>query len=106
NNISCIRNKDLLNVNTSSDICVFYNPIFNMTGATKILSGLTYTSDSVHIVDETDEEINLNFSFTGNLSSLSNDDLYFSYDLFKLNEGVFIKPPIFSSNQLSNPYYS
>ena len=31
-----VRNKDILNVNMSSDICVFKSPTFNVSGATKI----------------------------------------------------------------------
>jgi hypothetical protein len=31
-----VRNKDILNVNTSSDFCVFQNPTFDISGATKV----------------------------------------------------------------------
>jgi len=33
---SAIRNKDILNVSTSSDFCIFTTPLFSMSGATKI----------------------------------------------------------------------
>ena len=33
---SGVRNKDILNVNMSSDMCVFVNPQFNLSGASKV----------------------------------------------------------------------
>jgi len=41
-----VRNKDILNVNTSSDICVFTSPTYTMSGASKILPCFD-TSDCV-----------------------------------------------------------
>ena len=35
-----VRNKDILNVNMSSDICVFKSPLYNLSGATKILTDI------------------------------------------------------------------
>jgi hypothetical protein len=34
-----VRNKDILNVNMSSDICIFSSPTFNVSGATKVQCG-------------------------------------------------------------------
>lgn len=34
---SCVRNKDILNVNTSSDFCIFTSPTFTMSGTSKII---------------------------------------------------------------------
>ena len=34
---SCIKNKDILNVNTSSDFCVFASPTYTMSGASKVV---------------------------------------------------------------------
>src|ERR1044072_9211945 len=31
-----VRNKDILNVSTSSDFCIFQNPTFDISGATKV----------------------------------------------------------------------
>ena len=50
NNSSSVRNSDIFNVNMSSDFCVFNEPRFNISGATKIIddaylcdvSGITY----------------------------------------------------------------
>ncbi len=36
NDNSAVRNKDILNVNMSSDFCVFQSPTFDMSGATKV----------------------------------------------------------------------
>ncbi len=36
NDNSAVRNKDILNVNMSSDFCVFQSPTFNVSGATKV----------------------------------------------------------------------
>ena len=36
NNNSSVRNKDILNVNMSSDLCIFASPLFNLSGASKL----------------------------------------------------------------------
>ncbi len=36
NENSSVRNKDILNVNMSSDLCVFQSPLFNISGASKL----------------------------------------------------------------------
>ena len=36
NENSSVRNKDILNVSMSSDICVFEAPVFDVIGASKI----------------------------------------------------------------------
>ena len=100
---SCVRNKDILNVNTSSDICVFYTPTFNMTGATKIMTGMTSTSDGVHIVTNLENTIDMDIVFTGNLDSFLVEELFFNFDVFKLNGSDFLSPPIYTSPFYSNP---
>lgn len=100
---SCVRNKDILNVNTSSDICVFESPLFIMTGATKIMSGITSTDTSVHIVPNDATTIDINFSFTGNLNSFTFEEFVFRYDTYKLYDNEFLNPPIYSSPNYPNP---
>ena len=39
NDNRAVRNKDILNVNMSSDICIFKSPTFDVSGATKIQCG-------------------------------------------------------------------
>ena len=36
NSNSAVRNKDILNANMSSDMCIFVNPQFNLSGASKV----------------------------------------------------------------------
>lgn len=45
NENSAVRNKDILNVNMSSDICIFVAPEFTMSGASKIDCGCYCTPD-------------------------------------------------------------
>jgi hypothetical protein len=40
-----VRNKDMLNVNMSSDFCVFQSPKFNVSGATKVQCGSIVTCE-------------------------------------------------------------
>lgn len=105
-NNSCIRNKDITNVNTSSDICVFNSPIFNISGATKIMSGMTSTSNGIHIVSDIQENINMDIIFSGNLDSFLVDDLVVSFDIFKLTNSDFLSPPIYTSQFFSNPSFN
>jgi len=82
--ISCVRNKDHVNISMSSDICVFYEPKYTMTGANKIVSGITVSDDEVHIID-IDPNIDLTFTFTGNTDSFIDNDATFKYDIYKFN---------------------
>lgn len=49
---TCVRNSDILNVNMSSDICTFTSPIFNVTGATKIIDDTKTTNISGFTYDD------------------------------------------------------
>lgn len=92
------RNKDILNISTSSDICVFESPWFDMSGATKIVTGMTSGNTGMHLIDNSSEFIDLVFDFSANLDSL-NGDTKFSYDIFKYddNTSIFREPPVISS---------
>lgn len=103
---SCVRNKDIQNVNTSSDICVFNAPTFNMSGATKIMTGMTSTTDGVHIVNNLQNTIDMEIVFTGNLDSFLAEELFFSFDVYKLYDNDFLSPPIYTSPFYSNPQYN
>jgi phage gp45-like len=60
-----VRNKDILNVNTSSDICVFNSPLYTISGASKIdCTGVTGTT----YVITTGTTIPVTFNFTANTS--------------------------------------
>jgi len=68
NNSGAVSNRDLLNVNMSSDICIFKNPTYTLSGASKIdCSGNTGTT----YVISTATTIPLTFNFTGNTNSFT-----------------------------------
>ena len=68
NNNEALRNKDILNVNMSSDVCVFTSPIFNLSGASKIdCTGFTGTT----YVETTATTIPLTFQFTANTNTIT-----------------------------------
>lgn len=97
------KNKDLLNVNMSSDICIFTAPTFNVSGATKIETGTTSASTGVYIINTNSESIDLQFSFTGNVSSFDSESTY-KYELYKYdyNKLVFTNLPLIKSEDI--PY--
>lgn len=91
------RNKDILNVSTSSDVCVFESPTFDMTGATKMLSGMTSGSTGIHLVETNGEPIDLTFQFSGVVMTL---DTVFGYDIYKYDDkiGMFKEPYVLRSS--------
>lgn len=93
------RNRDLLNVNMSSDICIFQAPTFDLSGASKIETGTTSASTGVYIIDDNDTPIDLVFTFTGNVESFTAQNATFKYEIYKYNhdEGVFKDPALYTS---------
>lgn len=88
-------------INTSSDISIYKSPIFDMSGATKIISGITISNSAIHVVN--DNVINLNINFVGNLEFLSGST--FTYNIHKFNQknNIFdIIPTIKSRGIISN----
>jgi len=98
-----MRNKNSLNVNMSSDVCIFSAPTFNMGGATKIETGTTSASTGVYIVEDNSGEISLLFNFTGDTSSLDSKS-EFKYEIYKYdyNKQVFLEPALIKSGDI--PY--
>lgn len=98
----CIRNKDIVNVTTSSDLCEYDKPTFGMTGADKIKTGTTVTDDEVHIVPTTGTTIDLTFSFTGNMENFISGDTIFEYNIYKYNPNsvTFTSPELFNSGPI------
>jgi hypothetical protein len=104
---SCIRNKDHINFNMSSDICVFNQPKFTMIGADKITSPI-YVSDSlVHIIDG-ETSVNLSFIFTDNLDGFTDVNPSFKYKVYKYNTltNVFSTPPVYESANIDYSSFS
>lgn len=97
NDNSAVRNKDILNVNMSSDICIFESPLFNLSGASKIdCTGTTGTS----YVISTATTIPLTFQFTANTDTFTATSATFKYEIYKFNPKtqIFSTPPIYKSD--------
>lgn len=95
-NISAVRNKDINNVNMSSDMCIFAAPLFEMTGATKLdCSGSTGTT---HVIT-TATTIPLQFNFTGNTDTFTANTPTFNYEIYKFNHNTntFTLPHVYKS---------
>ena len=102
NNSSAVRNKNILNVNMSSDMCIFQTPLFTMSGTSKIdCTGTTGTS----YVVSTATTIPVTFSFTANTSSFSATSATFKYEVYKYDTTAeeFLIPPVYQSSLI---YYS
>mgnify|MGYP000411630064 CR=1 FL=1 len=96
NENGAVRNKDILNVNMSSDMCVFESPLFNLSGASKIdCTGTTGTS----YVISTATTIPLTFQFTANTESFTANSATFKYEIYKYATQTqsFITPPVYKS---------
>lgn len=103
--ISGIRNKDILNVNMSSDMCIFEQPSFTVSGASKIdCSGSTGTS----YVISSATTIPLEFIFTGNTDSFSANSSNFRFEVYKYNYDInsFVIPPVFRSETFQYSAFS
>jgi hypothetical protein len=106
NNNSALRNRNNVNVNMSSDICVFNAPLFNVNGATKInctgsTSGGTYITTSTSTIP-------LTFEFTGNTDSFSATSASFKYEIYKYSDSIssFDKTPVYKSNIINYSAFS
>jgi len=109
NENGAVRNKDILNVNMSSDICVFNSPSFNVSGATKIdcSSGNTGTT-GVYIVNPSGETIPFTFQFTANTDTFTATNATFMYEIYKYNHtsDIFLEPAIYQSNSIEYSAFS
>jgi hypothetical protein len=97
NENSAVRNKDILNVNMSSDICIFGAPLFTMSGASKI--DCTGSTGTTYVVS-TATTIPLSFYFTGNTNSFTANSATFKYEIYKYNSNAssFALPPVYQSS--------
>lgn len=101
NQHSGVRNKDFVNVNMSSDICIFEAPLFSLSGASKLdCSGSTGTT----YVITTETEIPLVFNFTANTNTFTANSATFKYEIYKYNENadIFAQPPVYRSASFDN----
>jgi hypothetical protein len=106
NENSAVRNKDILNVNMSSDMCVFGSPLFVMSGASKIDCGVS--TGTTYIITASTETIPLTFYFTGNTDSFTANSTTFRYEIYKYNSFVsgFTLPPVYQSEELEYSGFS
>jgi len=105
NENSGVRNKDILNANMSSDICIFEAPLFNVSGATKI--DCTGSTGTTYVVT-TATTIPLTFNFTGNVGTFTASSATFKYEIYKYSNvsGVFSQPATYKSEQFSYSAFS
>jgi hypothetical protein len=106
NQNSAVRNKDILNVNMSSDLGIFEAPSFNIGGASKISCVSGYTGTSYVITTAT--TIPLVFNFTGNTDSFTANSATFKYEVYKYSKAanVFTQPSLYKSNVFEYPSFS
>lgn len=105
---TCVRNKDIVNVSTSSDLCEFNKPSFTMTGADKIKTGTTESDDEIHIVSPSATTIDLTFTFTGNVQNFVDVETTFKYNIYRYNESsqTFTSPALFDSGPIEYESFS
>ena len=107
NENKAIRNKDILNVNMSSDICIFETPIFSMSGASKIdCSGST--SGNSYIITGATDTIPLTFDFTANTNSFIDDSATFKFEIYKYSSLIneFLSTAVYKSEQIQYSAFS
>ena len=99
NENGAVRNRDLLNVNMSSDMCIFNAPVFNVSGATKIPTEVSACTSGDTYIISTATTIPLTFDFTANTNTFTGNNATFKYEIYKFNQDVtmFILPPIYTS---------
>ena len=106
NNNSALRNRNNVNVNMSSDICVFNAPLFNVSGATKI--DCTGSTTGGTYVISTATTIPLIFDFTANTSSFLTTNATFKYEIYKYIDSIsmFEKAPVYKSDKIQYSSFS
>lgn len=107
NEFNGVRNRDINILNMSSDVCVFNNPQYYVSGATKIdCTGAT--SGYSYVISASTQTIPLNFVFTANTNNFSGYNATFNYKIFKYNDATtaFTSTPVYSSENFSYSAFS
>ena len=105
NENSSVRNKDISNVNMSSDMCVFNSPLYTINGG----SVLNYSdSTGTSYIINTATTIPFVFNFTANTNTFTATSATFKYEIYKYNSiaNVFITSPIFQSGLINYSGFS
>ena len=107
NENGAVRNKDILNVNMSSDICIFESPQYSLSGASKI-DCTGSTSGTSYIISANTQNIPLTFDFTANTSSFTNTSALFRFEVYKYSDTFsgFSSTPVYKSAVLDYSTFS
>lgn len=108
NENKAVRNKDILNVNMSSDICIFETPIFSLSGASKLDCSTGATSGTSYVVTGSTDTIPLTFDFTANTSSFVDINATFKFEIYKYSNiiGEFSSTAVYKSDQIQYSAFS
>lgn len=107
NENGCVRNKDILNVNMSSDIYVFESPKYSINGASKIdCTGATVGTS--YVITGSSETIPLTFNFTANTSTFLNTNAVFRFEIYKYSDSFsgFSSTSVYKSNDIEYSTFS
>lgn len=97
NDNGAVRNRDILNVNMSSDICIFKNPTYVLSGTTNLdcalISGATY------IINDTQSTLPLEFDFIDSMETLTSNNTKFRFEVYKYSDAFqdFSTTPAYKS---------
>ena len=108
NQNSAVRNRNFNNFNMSSDMCVFNNPMYNISGATKIdCTGSTVTG-ATYIISADTQTIPLIFNFTANTQTFIDTNANFRYQIYKYDntQESFNGIPVYKSDTLQYSAFS
>jgi hypothetical protein len=108
NQNSAVRNRNFNNFNMSSDMCVFNNPLYNISGATKIdCTGSTVTG-ATYIISANTQTIPLTFDFTANTQTFIDTNANFRYQIYKYENilDIFNGIPVYKSETLQYSAFS
>ena len=102
NNHNSVRNRDMFNVSTSSDMCIFEAPLFNVSGASKIDCSTGATAPATYLLNN-ETNIPLEFQFTANTSTFTGNNVSFSYEIYKYNQSgnIFLIAPVYASGDIA-----
>lgn len=108
NDNKAVRNKDILNVNTSSDMCVFNTPIFTLSGASKLDCSTGSTSGTSYVITGLTETIPITFDFTANTDSFTANSATFKYEVYKYSQqfNEFVSTAVYKSPQIEYSAFS
>lgn len=104
-NLSSIRNREINIFNMSTDICVFNQPLYSISGATildcDVLSATSFTAYS-HIISAATQNIPLTFNFTANTNSFTANTAAFNYKFYKYvnKTNEFFSTPSLTSSDI------